>query len=245
MPEPLVPPPSFVTAARELGVEFEPGDLEKLGTYLALLLETNKSFNLTAVTDPQQAWTRHLLDSLTLVQFLAELSEGSQVIDVGSGGGLPGLPLAITLPHLNFTLLEATGKKAEFLRSCIAQLGLQNTRILNARAEKAAQEPAHRERYDAVTARAVGPLAVLAEITIPFARAPEGESPGGRILLIKGQKATDELADAKQALHMLHAAHAGTIDTPTGKVVVLEKLRKTPAKYPRREGEPKRLPLGS
>jgi 16S rRNA (guanine527-N7)-methyltransferase len=243
--EPLSPPQSFVPAARALGIEFEPGDLERLGRYLALLLSTNERFNLTAVTDPEQAWTRHVLDSLTLVPFLAELPPGGRVIDIGSGGGLPGVPLAIVLPQLRFTLLEATGKKAEFLRSCVDAVGLTNIGVLNARAERAGQDPEHRERYDAVTARAVGPLSVLAEITVPFARPPEGQNPSGRVLLIKGQKAPEELRDAKQALHILHAAHVGTFETPTGKVVVLEKLRKTPTRYPRREGEPKRPPLGA
>ncbi len=243
-PEPLDPPAAFVPAARELGIEFEAGEVERLGAYLALLLETNRRFNLTAVTDPAQAWTRHILDSLTVVQVLADLPEGARVIDVGSGGGLPGLPLAIVMPHLRFTLLEATGKKAEFLRVACAALGLTNVAVVNARAERAGQDPAHRERYDAVTARAVGSLAVLAELTAPLARVPgEGEAPS-RVVLIKGQRAGEELAEAKAALHMLHVTHAGTMDTPTGKLVILEKQRKTPGRYPRREGEPNRQPLG-
>jgi len=248
---PLPPPPTFAPAAAALGIAFEPGDVERLGRYLALLLEANKSFNLTAVKDPDEAWTRHILDSLTLLPMLAELGEGAPgdsgtgrdaratVIDVGSGGGLPGMPLAIVLPGLSFTLLEATGKKAEFLRQAAAALGLANVTVLNERAEHAGQDPRHRERYAAAVARAVGPLAVIAELAVPLARVPDG-----RVLLIKGQKADEELAAAKQALYELHAAHAGTIDTPTGRIVVLEKSRKTPAKYPRKDGEPKRAPLG-
>jgi 16S rRNA (guanine527-N7)-methyltransferase len=241
---PLEPTREFLDAAAALGLEFEPGDLAKLGAYLALLLEANRSFNLTAVTDPAHAWKRHILDSLTLLPLLAELPPGATVIDVGSGGGLPGVPLAVTLPHLHVTLLEATGKKAEFLRRAAAELGLPNVRVLSQRAERAGQDPQHRERYDAAVARAVGSLAVLAEITIPFVKPPaEGTSPG-RALLIKGQKAAEELDAAKQALHLLHAVHTGTVETPTGRVVVLEKARKTPRAYPRREGEPKRQPLG-
>lgn len=240
---PIQPPATFAPAAAGLGIEFEPGDLDKLGRYLALLLETNKAFNLTAVTDPDEAWSRHILDSLTLIPLLAELPEGARVIDVGSGGGLPGIPLAIVMPHLKFTLLEATGKKAAFLSSAIETLGLANATVAQDRAERAGQNPAHRERYDAAIARAVGPLAVLAELTIPLARAPY-EGGTGRALLIKGQKADEELAEAKQALYLLHTIHTGTIDTPTGRIVVLEKARKTPHAYPRRDGEPKRAPLG-
>jgi 16S rRNA (guanine527-N7)-methyltransferase len=236
MPE-LLPPASVLEAAAALGIEFEPGDVERLGKYLALLLETNKVHNLTAVTEPDQAWTRHILDSLTLIPTLVELPEGASVIDVGSGGGLPGVPLAIVMPHLRFTLLEATGKKADFLRRAAAELGLDHARVVNERAERAGQSPEHREQYDAAVARAVGPLATLAELTIPFVRI------GGRALLIKGQKADEELAAAKQALYHLHTQHVGTIDTPTGRIVVLEKARKTPRAYPRKDGEPKRAPL--
>jgi 16S rRNA (guanine527-N7)-methyltransferase len=240
---PLEPTKEFVDAAAALGLEFEPGDIERLGAYLALLLEANQSFNLTAVTDPQQVWMRHILDSLTLLPLLADVEDGAAVIDVGSGGGLPGIPLAITLPALKFTLLEATGKKAEFLRRVAAELGLANITVLNQRAEKAGQDHAHRERYAAAVARAVGSLSVLAELTVPFVL-PPGEGGPGRVLLIKGQKAPEELEEAKQALYLLHTTHTGTVETPTGRIVVLEKARKTPRIYPRREGEPKRQPLG-
>jgi 16S rRNA (guanine527-N7)-methyltransferase len=242
---PLEPTPEFLAAAAELGIDFEPADLPRLGQYLALLLDTNQHFNLTSITDPAAAWLRHILDSLTLLPLLAELPAGSAIIDVGSGGGLPGIPLAIVLPDYRFTLLESTGKKAEFLKSTAAALTLANTTILNTRAEKAAHDPAHRERYDIAAARAVGPMAVIAELTVPFVKPPIGEEPSGRILLIKGQRADEELAEARQALYLLHAAHAGTIETPTGRIVILEKARKTPAKYPRREGEPKHAPLGA
>lgn len=243
------PTAEFLDAAHSLGIEFEPGDLDRLATFLALLLDTNTRTNLTAVKEPAEAWMRHILDSLTLLPLFAELPENARVIDVGSGGGLPAVPLAIVCPHLRFTLLEATGKKCDFLRHTIHQLQLPNAEVLNARAETAGQDRGTRqpdgsrhnpvrETFDAATARAVGPLAVIAELTIPLVK------PGGLAILVKGQRADEELADAQQALRMLGAAHAGTVDTPTGRVVVLEKLRPTPRTYPRRDGEPKRAPLG-
>ena len=104
----LKPTESFLKGANDLGVEFDPDDLDKLGRYLALLLDANMRFNLTSVTDPAEAWTRHMLDSLTLVPFI-DSAHAKRAIDVGSGGGLPGIPLAIALPDCEFTLLEATG----------------------------------------------------------------------------------------------------------------------------------------
>jgi len=248
-PPPPVPiPPDFESAARAQGIEFEPGDLDKLARYLALLFRANQSFNLTSEADASNAWSRHILDSLTLLPLLAHLPERARIIDIGSGGGLPGIPLAIALPRLRFTLLEATGKKAEFLCAAAKILELRNVSTVHARAEELASMggpavPAgpggsvHRDSYDAAVARAVGRLSTLAELTLPFVK------PGGRALLIKGAKADEELAEATRALELLNTAHAGTIQTPTGRIIVLEKLRPTPLQYPRRSGEPKRAPL--
>lgn len=234
----LPPTPGFMVAAEAFGLTFEEGDLVRFGRFLSLLLEANKGVNLTAITDPAQAWDRHVLDALTLMPILAELPNGSRVADVGSGGGLPAIPLAIALPRLRFTLIEATGKKAAFLRTAIAALGLTNAEVVAERVETVAQDQSgHRESYDAVTARALGRLLVAAELTVPLAKV------GGRVLLVKGQKAEEELAEAAPALTMLGAVHAGTLETPTGRLVVLEKTGRTPRTYPRRPGDPKRAPL--
>jgi len=250
---PLPPPPDFVAQCSAIGVEFEPGDVEKLGLYLARMLHANEAFNLTAIRDANDAWRKHIFDSLTLLAPLSELAEGATLIDVGSGGGLPGVPIAICMPHLKITLLEATGKKVEFLRSVADALGLRNMTVVHDRAEalghnrgvKTGQADgsnirvgAHRESYDAVTARAVGRLATLAELTVPFAKV------GGLVLLIKGEQADAELAEAAKALHLLKATHVTTLPTPTGRTVVLTKSSATPKDYPRRDGEPKRSPLG-
>lgn len=233
---------------RGQGIDFEPGDLDRLGRFLAMLLAANETMNLTAIKDPAEAWTRHVADSLTLLPALAQLSAGSRVIDVGSGGGLPGLPLAIVLPHLRFTLLDSTGKKAEFVRRAAAALGLSNVEVIADRAERLAHDRGaravegraggHREAYDAVIARAVGRLPTLLELTVPFAKV------GAPLLLIKGEQADAEVAEAKGALHLLKASHVQTIATPTGRIVVIEKGAATPKLYPRADGEPKRVPLG-
>lgn len=232
------PPETFIEQAAALGIVFEAGDVERLGRFLSLLLEANRRFNLTAITDLQEAWPRHVLNSLGLVPYLAQ-TVAERVIDVGSGGGLPGLPLAIAMPQVAFCLLEATGKKARFLEETARALGLTNVSVVNDRAETVGQDRAHhREHYDAVVARAVGGLAVLLELTVPLARV------GGHVLAIKGKRAECEIAEAKQALHLLHAQIVAADRTPTGTVIVIQKRRATPKRYPRRPGEPKRAPLG-
>jgi len=237
-----------VERCNEAGIVFDEGDVEKLGMYLAMLMHANTVMNLTAIREESEAWEKHIFDALTLVPMLAELEDESSVIDIGSGGGLPGIPLAIVMPKVWFTLVDATKKKIEYLDQVIDGLGLKNVRAINARAEQlgadrgektpAGRVDAHREHYDVAMARGVGQIAMLAELTVPLVKI------GGLVLMTKGQRAEEELADAKAALHMLHTNHAGTIETPTGRVVVLEKQRKTPRDYPRRDGEPKRSPLG-
>jgi 16S rRNA (guanine527-N7)-methyltransferase len=127
------PPARFAEAAEAYGIEFDPGDLDKIGEFLSLLLEANTRFNLTAVTDPDEAWVKHVFDSLTLLPYVVS-AEAGHVIDVGSGGGLPGVPLALTMPEVDFTLLEATGKKADFLRDVAERMDLANVDVISDRA---------------------------------------------------------------------------------------------------------------
>lgn len=259
----LLPPADFVGRARELGIEFEPGDVERLGRFLHLMLETNKVTNLTAITDPEQAWTKHILDALTLVAPLMSLAAGDEtakhpeetasetpkheppptsilsVVDVGSGGGVPAIPLAIVMPDVRFTLVEATGKKVEFLQAAIRDLGLANARVVQSRAEELGQQhKEHREKYDAAIARALGHLAVVVELCGPLVR------PHGIVVAVKGAKAPQEVEESHKAFGLIGVRHVETLDTPTGKLVLLEKTTRTPRTYPRRDGEPSRVPLG-
>jgi 16S rRNA (guanine527-N7)-methyltransferase len=170
-----------------------------------------------------------------------------RIIDVGSGGGVPALPLAIVMPGANFTLLEATGKKVEFLKSAAKALALRNVEVVQGRAETVAHHRgskndgrvnARREAFDVAIARALGHLAVVAELLGAFVR------PGGFVLAVKGARAEQELEEGAKAIGVMGLRHAETVQTPTGRLVVLEKTTRTPRDYPRKDGEPSRKPIG-
>lgn len=213
-PPPLTPPADLGERLAALGVSLDDAAIARLGDYLARLLAMNELVNLTRITDPAEVWTRHALDALSLLPHLADLPAGARVLDVGSGGGVPGIPLAIARPDLRVSLLEATEKKAAFLRAVAEAMGLAQVDVITGRAEQLATTPL-RGRYDAVTARAVAAIEALLPWTAPFARS------GGRLLFIKGERAAQELEQAKRALQRFRCTHDRTVLTPTGRVVVL------------------------
>jgi 16S rRNA (guanine527-N7)-methyltransferase len=177
-------------------------------------------------------------DSLVLLDLL---DDALSLVDVGSGGGLPGLPLKLARPELQVTLVEANHKKAAFLTHAIAVLGLQGVEVVAKRAEEAGRRPELRDRFDVATARALAPMPVLAELCLPFVR------PGGRLLAMKAE-GEPELEAVRPALAALNAEAAGVVPTPSaarslGRVLVVRKLGPTPDAYPRRPGVPARRPL--
>jgi 16S rRNA (guanine527-N7)-methyltransferase len=216
IPAPLTPPEGFVGRLAAIGVTLDEATIAKLGDYLARLLAMNELMNLTAIKDPLEVWDKHVLDALTLVPLLAELGAGARVVDIGSGGGVPGIPLAIVRPDLHVTLVEATQKKATFLVAVAKALGLTNVSVRAERAEQLGKGDL-RGAFDAVTARAVGRLVMLIPLTVPFVR------PNGIVLLIKGQRAEEELAEASWVLGRQRAGLEKTLPTPTGKIVVLRR----------------------
>lgn len=210
-----------------------------LERFAQLLLERNKVMNLTAITEPKDVAALHLLDSLSLIP-LAGLEDGTAV-DVGTGAGFPGLPLAAVLPGLQVTLLDSLGKRIDFLREVSAALGLENTICVHARAEEFAAE--HREAYDWAVSRAVAALPVLCELCLPLVAV------GGRFLAMKSSHCEEETAQAENAIARLGSRLDWVRDyrIPTTdvvhRVICIEKVSPTPHKYPRRFAQIKKSPL--
>ena len=237
--------PTLRAGAARLGLHLTPEQLGLFLLYRDILLDWNQRTNLTAVTGPSQVERLLFLDSLTIVSALPARpsTEGLRLLDVGSGSGIPGLPLKIVLPHLSVTLLEATGKKARFLEHVAERLALTGVNVLNARAEDLARQPDHRERYDIVVARALAPMPALAELCLPFAHA------GGIVIAPKGAGAAQEVEEARRAVSLLggRVREVRKVDMPELPpdrwLAVLEKVTPTPPAYPRRAGLPAKRPL--
>ncbi len=227
--------------ARPFGIELTDAQLAAFEMLYHELLAWNTRVNLTAITEREQVIVKHFLDALSVAPHLPRTGS-PRVIDVGTGAGLPGIPLKIALPHLRLTLVETTGKKVEFLQHAITQLALRDTLAIQARAEDLGHDPTQRAQYDAATARAVANLATLLEYTLPFVRV------GGIFIAQKGIAVTDELAAATRALAVLggRVREIVPVQLPglePRHLILIEKIAATPASYPRRAGTPTRKPL--
>lgn len=230
-----------------LEIELSSGQLAQLADYLARVLDANTRMNLTAIKEPDAAWRRLIIDSLTVLPGIDDLepvADGAiRIIDIGSGAGLPGLPLAIVRPGVQVTMLETTGKKADFIRSCIEALGLTNAKVIQQRAETLGQDEQHRARYDAAVSRAVGAMPLVLEYSLPLVRE------GGRVLAMKGPRAEQELEESGDAMDKLGGGDLAVIDAYPESfendlvIVSIIKDRPTPDAYPRLPGIPKKQPL--
>ena len=229
-------------ACEEIPAPFRTEEIAcRMGAIVEQLLIDNEKFNLTAITDPEEIFYKHILDSVLCADVISA-GEDVTLLDVGSGAGFPSLPIAAALPKWRITALDATAKKCAHMRSAAARAQLANFSAINGRAEDVART-ASREKYDFVTARAVANLPVLAELCLPLCRV------GGFFLAMKGKSAADEIAAAAQGIETLGgkvvscAEYRVPGDENPRFMVLIEKVRPTPAAYPRQYGVITKKPL--
>jgi 16S rRNA (guanine527-N7)-methyltransferase len=230
------------TDAPALRATLPPGFADSAERYVELLLAANATVNLTRIVDPAEVARLHLLDALSALPVLDALVP-RRALDVGSGGGVPGIVLALARPDVSWTLVDSVGKKADAMRGFGEALGLDNVAVIAERAETLGRDPAHRERFDLVAARACAPLPVLVEYALPLIRV------GGALVAWKRAVAADELRAGREAAAQLGGGEAevrsaGIAALGDHSFVIVAKLRPTPDRFPRRPGEPARRPLG-
>lgn len=230
----------LVPISASWGIRLDDQALRQFALYAHELVRWNEQVNLTRITDPRGIVVRHFLDSLACAQAFPSIPPS--LIDVGSGAGFPGLPLKIIWPGTRVVMSDSVGKKTAFLRYIVTALGLGNVEVVTARAETLGHDPAHREQYDGVVARAVADLAVLSEYCLPLCRFH------GRFVAPKGASGATEAAGARRAINRLGgklerivAVDLPDLDPRT--LVVVQKVRPTPADLPRPTGVLGKQPL--
>ena len=233
--------PLWTEIAARAGTALSARQHELLARYLDLLLAANQRMNLTRITDRAAAESQHVGDSLTILPYIPQGAR--RLADVGSGGGVPGIPLAIARPDVQVLLIESTKKKAAFLRSAIEDLGLDNVQVSDQRAEDLGRSSETRESFDVVASRAVATMVWLAEWSLPLLRM------GGKMLAMKGPKAAEELPVAGHAIRLLGGGspdvHPADVPGAHNHVIVeIAKVRRTPAVYPRSATVAKGKPIG-
>lgn len=232
----------LTAAAKTVGVTLTPETAEKFDTYAARLVEWNEKINLTALTAPHDIVWKHFADSLSAAPYLPQTP--FSLIDVGTGAGFPGVPLALVRPDMRLTLLDSLQKRLTFLDELCKELGIPVT-LVHARAEDGGHDPALREQFDVATARAVANLPVLCEYCLPFVKV------GGQFLGMKGPSGDDELSAAKAAVKKLGGKQAAvktlTLDEAgepfERTLILLDKIAATPKPFPRPAAKIKKSPL--
>jgi 16S rRNA (guanine527-N7)-methyltransferase len=236
-------PSPLILAARALNLDLSQLQLDQLTTYSDLL--ATAAHNLVSARDRDLIQERHVAESLACGSVLDAqglLLDGARVLDLGAGGGLPGIPLRVAWPTIQLTLLESVGKKCRFLEEAVRQLHLEGVSVQEGRAEDLARNPDHRGQYDLVVARAVAPLPVLIEYSLAFLRL------GGLLAAVKGSSVTSEVHASAAALQKLggrlyDAPAFQPLQGPSQTVVLIVKVAETPERYPRRVGVPSKRPL--
>ena len=235
----------LVAWGEENNLEITGRQADQLDRYAQLLVEWNEKMNLTAITDPEGVLVKHLMDSLTVLRSLPAAGEKVRLIDVGTGAGFPGIPLAVMREELELTLLDSLNKRLVFLEAVCRALGLE-ARCVHARAEEAGRQKAHREKYNVATARAVAALPALCEYCLPLV------VPGGVFLAMKGPDGEREAQEAASAIKVLGGKLAGIDEwqlppvegeAAERKILRIQKISPTPDRFPRQAAKIAKQPL--
>lgn len=214
--------------------------LEMFYKYMQLLLEWNKKINLTAITEEDEIILKHFVDSLTVLKYI---NENDKIIDVGTGAGFPGIPIAIMMPNAKITLLDSLNKRINFLNEVIKELGLKNVETIHARSEDCGKDILYREKFDISIARAVANLSTLSEYLLPFVKL------GGKVICMKGSEIDEELKNAEYAIKELGGKFVlkDEFELPDSdikrNIIIVKKEQYTPKMYPRKAGLPAKEPL--
>ena len=234
----------LIKGADELDLRLDDEQIERFGAYYRDLVSWNQRMNLTAIVDYREAQVKHFLDSLTVSLVIPEdVKAYGRVLDIGSGGGFPGVSLKVAFPGIHLTLLDSVGKKATFLEHLVETLGLTHVDVYAGRAEDLALNTCLRECFDVVVSRGVAPMRILMELSLPYCRV------GGIVVTMKKGEISSEVAASLHAMEVLGGCIRETRSVDVeglrdGRVlVVVDKLKPTPNKFPRRPGLPAKHPL--
>lgn len=220
--------------------EIDDNKIQKFYDYMNLLVEWNKKINLTAITEEKDIILKHFVDSLTVLKYI---KENKSIVDVGTGAGFPGIPLAIMNDSLKITLVDSLNKRINFLNEVCSKIKLKNTKAIHSRAEEFGQDNNYKESYDIAISRAVSNLTVLAEYLLPLVKV------GGKIICMKGPDIEEELKQAKSAIDILGGKFERCDNFCLPKsdisrnIIIINKIKETPKKYPRKAGTPVKTPL--
>lgn len=233
--------------AAELGLKLSPKQIEQFDRYYQLMMQWNERMNLTTITDYEVVQTKHFLDSLTVTLAIGARTPDTEtdfnVIDVGTGAGVPGVPLKIFFYRVKLTLLDSTAKKSGFLKHVVTELGLDDVEVIAGRAEDVAHQPEYREKFALVLSRAVAKLPTLAELTLPLSQV------GGMVVAYKKGDFRQEISDAAKAIDTLggklREVKEIELEALPGErcLVIIDKVHPTPDIYPRRPGIPAKRPI--
>ena len=224
----------------KLGINLSEIQLKQFYNYMNLLIEWNKKINLTAITEPDEIILKHFVDSLTISRYI---SDGTKVVDVGTGAGFPGIPLKIVRQDVDITLLDSLQKRINFLDEVINELNLEKITTVHSRVEDFGKDKKYREKFDIATSRAVANLSTLSEYLLPLVKV------GGKVISMKGSLIQEELENSKNAIKILggQIEKVDEFDLPNSdisrNIVLIDKIKNTPNRYPRKAGEPSKKPL--